>query len=87
MKRLLILLIIALSSCKGNRKDIGSLDSFPAISPDYVNVTIPPNIAPLNFMMKDAEKISVVIDGKKGRIMSGRWGTRLLFRPGNGELC
>lgn len=68
MKRLLILLIIALFSCKGNRKDIGSLDSFPAISPDYVNVTIPPNIAPLNFMMKDAEKISVVIDGKKGRI-------------------
>lgn len=31
-------------------------DNLPAIYPDYTNVTVPCNIAPLNFMVEDAEE-------------------------------
>ena len=77
-----ILFILALSSCTGNRKAIENVDSFPAISPDYVNVTIPPNIAPLNFMMESAEKISVIIEGKGGTITSRTAGNKAFISPG-----
>ena len=41
-------------------------DSLPPIYPDYCNVTIPPNIAPLNFLMRDdAEQVEVKLKGKK----------------------
>ena len=79
---ILTLLILALSSCTGNRKDIENVDSFPAISPDYVNVTIPPNIAPLNFMMESAEKINVIIEGKGGTITSRTSGNKAFISPG-----
>lgn len=38
----------------------GSAD-YPPIFPDYVAVTIPCNIAPLNFMLPDAEQVQAVI--------------------------
>ena len=47
-------LLLLLSSC-ANRPDIPSsskeVKSLPAIYPDYCNVTVPYNIAPLNFML------------------------------------
>lgn len=79
---ILILFILSLSSCSGNRKDIENVDSFPAISPDYVNVTIPPNIAPLNFMMKGAEKTSVIIEGKGGTITARSSGNKVAIPIG-----
>jgi len=33
--------------------DIRQLDRLPSIDPDYCDVTIPPNIAPLNFLIKE----------------------------------
>ncbi|HAX92802.1 MAG TPA: hypothetical protein DCY25_02445 [Bacteroidales bacterium] len=77
-----ILLIIALSSCSDNSRDIERVNSFPAISPDYVNVTIPPNIAPLNFMIKDAEKINVIIEGKGGTFTARLSGNKAVISPG-----
>lgn len=50
------LLLLTLTACTshpdipGNAKDAGTL---PAIYPDYCNVTVPCNIAPLNFMLAD----------------------------------
>ncbi|MFZ2338708.1 MAG: hypothetical protein WAW07_03170 [Bacteroidales bacterium] len=81
-----ILLILAFSSCSGNRTDIEMVDSFPEISPDYVNVTIPPNIAPLNFMMKGAEKINVIIEGKGGSITPGSSGNKAFISPGKWRI-
>ena len=47
-------LLLLLSSC-ANRPDVPSsskeIKSLPAIYPDYCNVTVPYNIAPLNFML------------------------------------
>jgi hypothetical protein len=43
-------------------------DRLPLIFPDYTELTIPSNIAPLNFMIKEpAEKFAVRISSKKGK--------------------
>ena len=50
----IVAVILLLSSC-ANRPDIPSsskeVKSLPAIYPDYCNVTVPYNIAPLNFIL------------------------------------
>lgn len=47
-----------------------TLDSVPVIFPDYSNVTIPCNIAPLNFRLEvDADDAVAVIEGRGGRIV------------------
>jgi hypothetical protein len=38
---------------KPNLEDCGSIERQPVISPDYTNITIPPNIAPTNFIIKE----------------------------------
>ena len=51
---LAVVMVLLLSSC-GNHPDVPSSSkeakSLPAIFPDYCNVTVPCNIAPLNFML------------------------------------
>lgn len=43
--------------------------AYPPIYPDYIDVTIPANIAPLNFLMRDsAEKLLVTIEGQNQSI-------------------
>lgn len=55
---LLAVVLLLLSSC-GNHPDVPSssrnVHSLPAIFPDYCNVTVPYNIAPLNFMLPASE--------------------------------
>ena len=43
------LCLLVLAGCKDNIHITGEIDLLPAIYPDYQGVTIPPNIAPLNF--------------------------------------
>ena len=38
-------------ACSHAPKDVVELDTLPPIYPDYCNVTIPENIAPLNFLL------------------------------------
>jgi hypothetical protein len=57
MTRILIILIAALQllglagCCRWDEAAVHS-DDFPAIFPDYKDVTVPYNIAPLNFMIE-----------------------------------
>ena len=81
-------LSIFISSCKSlpEGKDV---DTFPSIFPDYNGVTIPPNIAPLNFKMnREYEKVCAIFEyqnhqliryGSKGKITipSSAWKTLL----------
>ncbi|WP_297094186.1 hypothetical protein [uncultured Draconibacterium sp.] len=71
-KRLMILgvlVLLFLISCKQSPQNAKTVDTFPAIYPDYINVTIPENIAPLNFMLTDSAKNTVVtIEGKEGSL-------------------
>ena len=47
------------------------VDRYPKIDPDYADVTVPPNIAPLNFCLHEsAEQIHVLIKGPKGEAVS-----------------
>jgi len=50
------LLLIFLASCNRIPRDVSQNSNYPNIYPDYINVTIPLNIAPLNFMMLDSVK-------------------------------
>ena len=64
----LLLALCLLSACSSGPKDAVAVDALPAIYPDYVDVTIPVGIAPLNFAMADdnASAIDVVVTGANG---------------------
>ena len=65
MKRILnilvtLVLLVILASCTPTPKNVQKSDSLPSIYPDYCDVTIPMNIAPLNFLLReDCEAIQV----------------------------
>ena len=59
------LLVVA---CSSTPKDVMLVDAMPDIYPDYIGVTIPAGIAPMNFNCADAdvECVDVVVTGSKG---------------------
>lgn len=64
----LVLLAWVLLACNSRPEHVQTIDQLPAIYPDYIGVTIPVGIAPLNFSMADDDftDIDVEIKGKKG---------------------
>ena len=64
---LLGMMILSVAACTRNGKSRVCTD-VPAIFPDYVGVTIPVDIAPLNFAMLDDSltQMEVVVTGSKG---------------------
>ena len=63
----LFVIVTILISCNGGNfpKESTETDKLPQIFPDYTDITIPPNIAPLNFMIKEpGEKFAVRISSK-----------------------
>ena len=59
------LAILLLSACTPVPKDAQQVDELPPIYPDYCDVTIPVNIAPLNFLLRleGCEAIEVRVEG------------------------
>ena len=54
------ILCLILTSCTPTPKDVIKQDELPPIYPDYCEVTIPENIAPLNFLLRaNCEAIEV----------------------------
>ena len=63
-------------ACSHAPKDVVELDTLPPIYPDYCNVTIPENIAPLNFLLRaDCEAIEV----KAGELVLNTSGNEAVF--------
>ena len=66
-----------LAACATGPENPVRADRLPEIYPDYIGVTIPAGIAPLNFNMADteADRIDVVVRGSKGGELhvSGEW--------------
>ena len=62
-----MLLMVLLLGCHSCPKDVKRIDNQPVIWPDYIEVTIPADIAPLNFAMADddVESIDVEVKGSK----------------------
>jgi len=68
MKRitLYIILSLLLISCgKVNLQRFSPSNTLPSIFPDYTNIAIPCNIAPLHFYVTDASAVTVVVRGNK----------------------
>ena len=63
-----ILGILGLLGCTGSPENPVKTDQLPEIYPDYIGVTIPADIAPLNFNFADEtiDMMDVVVKGSKG---------------------
>ena len=78
MKRLLYLLSILalLAACTPTPKNVQQSSELPPIYPDYCDVTIPVNIAPLNFLLRaDCEAMEV----KAGKMTINTRGNEVTF--------
>ena len=67
-------ILITLASCKGpafpGDGQLSNMNRIPTIFPDYTDITIPGNIAPLNFEIKeDGERFIAMLEGEKGSVM------------------
>lgn len=64
---LLISTFILLPGCSSWKSPLSQADDQPVIFPDYTDVTVPSNIAPLNFMIEEAARIqaAVIVDGSE----------------------
>lgn len=60
--RFFIILVFStlISSCSTDVSNYSQVDRYPVIFPDYTEIVIPPNIAPLNFAIKESGKSYVV---------------------------
>lgn len=69
--------LLLMAGCASKPKDALKVNSLPAIYPDYVGVTIPAGIAPLDFNMTDeaVSRMYVTVRGSKGGELtgSGEW--------------
>lgn len=53
-KIFLIFITLSLIGCTPSPRDPRPVDALPPIYPDYADVTVPENIAPLNFLLRDS---------------------------------
>ena len=60
-KHLWYIIVLLLCSCGGWREAGNKSGEVPPIFPDYVGVTVPANIAPLNFEIADASRLQAVL--------------------------
>lgn len=68
------------AACTPSPRDERATDTMPPIYPDYVGVTVPYNIAPLNFMLLDSCKaVYTVAEARGFSIKSHRKGNEAIF--------
>lgn len=56
-------------------------NALPPIYPDYANVTVPCNIAPLNFMVRGAKAVTASVMGADGRVLLTLSGSERISIP------
>lgn len=71
---ILLLCAFLLFSCAPAGNSVKT-DTAPCIFPDYTDIAIPVNIAPLNFRLDGASALRVEIEGKKNHVFSSTDGT------------
>ncbi len=66
------IILLLLAACTSKPKDAQNIEGLPAIFPDYVSVTIPANIAPMNFtVLEEHESMYAVVECGDIKIESG----------------
>ena len=79
-----MLLCVGCGEQPSGYEEVGEL---PAISPNYTGVTIPVNIAPLNFYLTDScEKAAVRLLSERWRSMDVRGMVSSFFQRRSGKL-
>ena len=80
MKRFLCLVtvLLTLAACSPRERNATAAGSLPDIWPDYVGVTVPATIAPLDFTLPGAEALDVLVAAPDGKTLrsSGKTATR-----------
>lgn len=68
--------LFLLAGCSGWQQPSASVEEQPDIFPDYTDITVPCNIAPLNFMVRDAGRVQAEfsIDGNTALRITGKEG-------------
>lgn len=69
VKLVLVVGCWVLVACSSTPTDVTMSDQLPSIYPDYIGVTIPDGIAPMNFNIRsndEVEAVDVVVKGSKG---------------------
>lgn len=61
-------LLVGLAACNSVPDTVWSVTDLAPVFPDYTDITIPYNIAPLNFMIEGADGIWVVVRGQNDSI-------------------
>lgn len=64
---LLCLVVLMVACSKREAKD--RVDALPEIFPDYIGVTVPRNICPMNFSVPGAEHVRVIVENDKGETL------------------
>ena len=80
--RVIILIMSVLAiGCQQNRIKVSlNIDHSPEICPDYKNITVPCNIAPLNFRVnEEGEKLFITLQGKEQKIELAIKGNKAIF--------
>lgn len=77
---ILSVFLLCAAGCTPSPKDVGEVETLPHIYPDYIGVTIPENIAPLNFLLRDScEALYVTATVGDFEIKSHRKGNEAIF--------
>lgn len=75
-----ILLLFVAAGCTPSPKDERIVDKVPEMYPDYVGVTVPRNIAPLNFLLREkCRAVYAVAESDGFEIKSRRKGNEVVF--------
>ena len=65
-----LLALSFLTSCTPKPENVKPTTENASIYPDYADITIPYNIAPLNFMIEDADGLQVIVKGENDSILT-----------------
>jgi hypothetical protein len=77
---ILCIVMVAAACTNGNKPVLEETGTMPMISPDYTGVTIPYNIAPLNFSVNETcDRLIVTISGKAKETKMSFRGTKAFF--------
>ena len=74
MKYRILFLLLLVTSCSKHPSlptSFTEVNETPHIYPDYVDVMVPPNIAPLNFLVDDVEDVVAEIKSQASRVTFG----------------
>ena len=76
----LLLFLFSLAACRPDDKEAkAESKDYPAIFPDYTGVTVPCNIAPLNFSVPEAREIKAVVEADGNELARLQGGSCVKF--------